>query len=103
MNENPWVRISEHAFRRIRQRFPELRTVPKSRLKRMLVAISLKGEVFGDSVLDGSGYRRGTTPCGTPLIVSIRWDRNDPDILVVNTILTEEEAKNAGPYREQHS
>ena len=94
-----WVRISQHAFRRARERFPSLRRAGRSRVNRILVAIAVNGELFGESVLDSDHYRRGIIYPDTPLIVSLRKDRQSPDQLVVTTVLTEEEALNAGPFR----
>ena len=98
-----WVRVSQHALRRARERFPSLRLAGRSRITRVLVAIALKGERFGESVLDSDHYRRGTIHPDTPLIVALRRDRDSPDQLVITTVLTEEEARNAGPFRSADS
>lgn len=96
----PRIIISPHAMQRARERFPFFADKSRLNLKRLLAAIALKAEPYGESAIDGQYYRLGKTHANKPVILSMREDRNEgSDALVVTTVLTAEEAHNAGPWR----
>lgn len=94
------IGVSTHALNRVRERFPALRGKPVNYLHRVLLAIAHKGQIIGESAVAGEEYRLGTVPPGRELVLHVKPDRDNPRRMVITTVLTLEEAHNAGGFRE---
>jgi len=85
------VRVSQHAIIRMRQR---IRKGSEEELTALLLLALEKGTLYGESCIVGQRYL-----LYNGFVIHVCSDAENPEITVIRTTMTPDEARNAGGFR----